>query len=177
MPDYLEPEWIELEQGETAELEGGESGWTDQGSVYADLRNCIAITAYEPDMGVAGMVHLVAEEMEPEEVTESIQEMWHDASSFADPADFNWYAAGGFPGEADYTEPFSHGVKSTDRAYLRRVHTDEFFEQMNSSYHSEWLEEEGLMQVRIDLDEESFYIRKIGEPGDSWENVFHDSQV
>lgn len=162
MIDYADPEWIDLEKGEVVELEGGEYGWSDQGSVYAYLENCIALTAYDPDSGIGGVKHLVAESLEPEEVTKSILNMWHDSEAFGNPEQFNWYAAGGYLGEANYTEPKkSTAVEDSDKAYLRRIHTDQFFDQMNASYESEWLDENERMAALLDLDEGEFNVGKM----------------
>lgn len=177
MPDYLDPEWIELEEGETAELEGIESGWTDQGALYADLKNCIAITAYNLETGVGGITHLVVEDMQPEEVTEEIRAIWHDSSNFAEPQEFNWYAAGGYPGDPDYIEPFSRGVKDADRAYLCRIHTDKFFEQLDANYHSEWLDDDTVMRASLSMDENRFSVSKMSESGEFTENLLYDSQI
>ncbi|MFT4893075.1 MAG: hypothetical protein ACI8Z7_000870 [Candidatus Nanohaloarchaea archaeon] len=176
MADYLAPETVDLRKGQNTEIEGGEQGWSDQGSFDADLRGCIALTAYNPDSGAGGMYHMVAEEMEPADVTQTIWEMWHDSTFFGDPEQFKWYAAGGYPGDADYTES-SIDVEHSDRAYLRRIHVDRFFDQMDVSYKSEWLDEDDLMQVSLDMDEEEFHVTRYEGSRVFTDYMFQDNHV
>lgn len=153
-----EPEFSELEGQEVLTVEGGQSVYAESGILSTGgFRECIVVAMYDTETEVGGMHHLVAENMQPDEVTEELQRIRAEVSQFSEPEENNWFVAGGYGGSPDSYDPNSVEMRNSDRAVARRNRVERFMEDLDPvSYIAEWTLGDQIEEAYLDLDRGSF---------------------
>ena len=168
--DALEPSEEDLRalgrKTEVMDVEGGESAYGRNGVLHSGgVRECIAVGFISGDY--AGLYHMVADQMTPEDISSILSEAAMAADHLGDLENSTWQAIGGYAGQPEYSAEKSIELGNSDQAWARRNRVEGFLKDHGIEHHTEWIREEGELKfMYVDPEEDSFVTRTTGGSDD-----------